>query len=134
MLFRSHGFTGSSRSWGDPVVHRLVAEGLEPLALDLPGHGARAGIPSTEATLGATLAAIDAETEHLDRFDLVGYSMGGRIALHVALSRPERVRRLVLESASPGLDTEEERVERRASDERLADRIEKEGVAAFVEY
>jgi len=91
-------------------------------------------MPSGTITLADTLVALDAQTEHLDRFDLVGYSMGGRIALHVALARPEHVRRLVLESASPGLDTERGRAERRAEDEALADWIEEEGVAAFVEH
>lgn len=90
-------------------------------------------MPAEDVTLSDTLAIIDEETEHLPRFDLVGYSMGGRIALHVALARPERVRRIVLESASPGLDSAEARAARRAADEGLADRIEETGVAAFVD-
>ena len=57
--------------------------------------------------------------------------MGGRLALALALRRPERVRRLVLVSASPGLADEEERAARRAADEALADRIEAIGAAAF---
>jgi len=48
--------------------------------------------------------------------DVVGYSMGGRLALHLAVTRPEAVRRLVLVGASPGLRTEDERAERRALD------------------
>jgi 2-succinyl-6-hydroxy-2,4-cyclohexadiene-1-carboxylate synthase len=65
--------------------------------------------------------------------DLVGYSMGGRLALGFALTYPERVRRLVLESASPGLETDEERTARRAADEELAKQLEGEGVEAFVD-
>ena len=64
---------------------------------------------------------------------LLGYSMGGRIALHYAVRHPERVERLVLESASPGLRTEEERVRRRAEDEALAERIVDGGIEAFVQ-
>jgi 2-succinyl-6-hydroxy-2,4-cyclohexadiene-1-carboxylate synthase len=62
---------------------------------------------------------------------LAGYSMGGRVALHAALARPQLVQRLVLVGASPGLASERERAERRAADEALADRIEEIGVEAF---
>jgi 2-succinyl-6-hydroxy-2,4-cyclohexadiene-1-carboxylate synthase len=65
-------------------------------------------------------------------FACLGYSMGGRIALSIACMAPQRVRALVLESASPGLASETERAARRAADEALADRIEREGVEAFV--
>jgi 2-succinyl-6-hydroxy-2,4-cyclohexadiene-1-carboxylate synthase len=62
----------------------------------------------------------------------VGYSMGGRLCLRLALDRPELVRALVLVSASPGLPTEEERAARIASDEALARDIERDGVDAFL--
>jgi 2-succinyl-6-hydroxy-2,4-cyclohexadiene-1-carboxylate synthase len=54
------------------------------------------------------------------RFVLCGYSMGGRIAQHVALAAPERVERLVLVATTPGIPDEAERAARRADDERLA--------------
>lgn len=69
----------------------------------------------------------------VDRAVWVGYSMGGRVALGAALLRPERVERLVLESASPGLVSSEERSERRALDERRARALETDGLAAFVD-
>src|SRR5699024_12662710 len=65
---------------------------------------------------------------------LVGYSMGGRTALSFALTYPEMVRSLTLESSSPGLATEMERMERVKNDEKLAKKIEQEGVEAFVNY
>jgi 2-succinyl-6-hydroxy-2,4-cyclohexadiene-1-carboxylate synthase len=58
--------------------------------------------------------------------------MGGRVALHFAAAYPTKVRRLILESASPGLATEAERLERRANDEALACEIELHGVEDFV--
>lgn len=67
-------------------------------------------------------------------FPLVGYSMGGRLALAYAVAHPERVSALVLESASPGLPTEEERAARRAADEALARRLEADGIEAFVDF
>lgn len=103
------------------------------MLLDLPGHGRHAG---DAAPWRFTPEAVEAEIGALaggEPVDLVGYSMGGRFALAYAARNPERVRRLVLESASPGLVTEEERSERRTLDEALARFLETEGIEAFVQ-
>jgi 2-succinyl-6-hydroxy-2,4-cyclohexadiene-1-carboxylate synthase len=68
-----------------------------------------------------------------ERFTLVGYSMGGRIALHFALAAGARVQRLVLIGSSPGLADPAERAARRAADEQLADEIERMSIEAFAE-
>ena len=91
-----------------------------PLLLDLPGHGRNGG---DAAPWRFTFDAVEAEITALARdepLDLVGYSMGGRLALAYAVRNPGRVGRLVLESASPGLQTESERAARKESDEALA--------------
>lgn len=128
-----HGFTGSSRSWGDPVVHGLRSRRVDPILVDLPGHGARVDPGEGGVGLDDVTAVVDQATADLSEYDLVGYSMGGRLALHVALARQGRIRRLVLESASPGLAREAERAERRAADAELASRIERDGVESFVD-
>jgi 2-succinyl-6-hydroxy-2,4-cyclohexadiene-1-carboxylate synthase len=110
-----HGFAGTGRAW-DPVVARLDPERYPALAPDLRGHGAaRDARPvSFAACVEDVLAAAPA------RFVLCGYSMGGRIALHVALAAPERVERLVLVATTAGIDDEAARAARRDDDERLA--------------
>jgi 2-succinyl-6-hydroxy-2,4-cyclohexadiene-1-carboxylate synthase len=132
-----HGFTASAASWGERIVDGLAGAGLAPVLVDLPGHGRYAephkGSGRAPAiTLADALAVIAAATRD-ERADVIGYSMGGRMALHFAVAHPERVRRLVLESASPGLATEAERAARRASDEALAELLVREGIDAFVE-
>lgn len=127
-----HGFGGSARSWHGPVSDGLRAADMEPLAVDLPGHGADvARSRPSDFTLSATLRRIDGVVDGV--VDLVGYSMGGRLALHYAVTRPGSVRRMVLESSSPGLETEEARKERRSADEALARRIVGRGVEDFVD-
>jgi 2-succinyl-6-hydroxy-2,4-cyclohexadiene-1-carboxylate synthase len=121
-----HGFTQTRRSW-QPVAQRLAP--LHALTLvDAPGHGGsdaiRTGIHDGAVELGRTG----------DRAAYVGYSMGGRLCLHLAVARPDLVERLVLVSATAGIDDQELRAARRASDEILARRIEADGVAAFVEW
>lgn len=124
-----HGFGGTRRMW-DGVLERLDAERYLPLALDLPGHGAHA----TARTPPAFAACVrDVLAEAPGRFTLCGYSLGGRIALSVALAAPERVRRLVLIACDPGIEDERERVARRAADEELARELEEEGLEAFIE-
>ena len=110
-----HGFAGTGRAW-DPVVARLDRERYTPVVPDLRGHGAaRAARPVTFDTCVADVLAAAPE-----RFVLCGYSMGGRIAQHVALAAPERVERLVLVATTAGIADEAERAARRADDERLA--------------
>jgi len=126
-----HGFTGSSDSWGEAISNGLASVGCSPVLCDLPGHGSHSSdLDPRLFSLEATLTRV----EHAGVWptDLIGYSMGGRVALHFAAAYPTKVRRLILESASPGLATEAERLERRANDEALACEIELHGVEDFV--
>jgi 2-succinyl-6-hydroxy-2,4-cyclohexadiene-1-carboxylate synthase len=128
-----HGFTGSSASWGDRLIDGLTSAGVQPVLVDLPGHGRHAGeIDAAAFTLDAALGAIT-EASVADPAPVLGYSMGGRLALAYAVRYPERVSHLILESASPGLETESSRADRRASDEALAVRLETEGIETFVD-
>jgi 2-succinyl-6-hydroxy-2,4-cyclohexadiene-1-carboxylate synthase len=123
-----HGFAGTGRGW-DAVVERLDGERYTALAPDLRGHGAaRDNRPITIAECVADVLAAAPE-----RFDLCGYSLGGRIALHIALTAPDRVGRLVLVATTAGIEDEAERAERRDGDERLAAQLERDGLGAFAE-
>lgn len=129
-----HGFTGSRDSWPAGSLDPLRTAGLEPVAVDLPGHvslGANRLVDPVEATLEEAFARIESASGD-GPIVLLGYSMGGRIALHYAVRHPERVARLILESASPGLRSGPERVRRRTEDEALAARIVERGIESFV--
>jgi 2-succinyl-6-hydroxy-2,4-cyclohexadiene-1-carboxylate synthase len=133
-----HGFTGSSGSW-TPLRAALDASSggrVATLAVDLPGHG-RSDAPADPARYALHRFADDL-ARLLDALDIartavLGYSMGGRAALRFALRHPDRVAALALESASPGLRDDRERSERVAADRALADAIERDGIAAFVD-
>lgn len=120
-----HGFTLTGASW-DPVVAAL-AERYRALTPDIRGHGA--SVEAEPVTLEAVIADLAEMAPR--RFTLAGYSMGGRIALHVALALPDRVQRLVLIGASPGLADPGERATRRVADEALAGEIERSGIEEF---
>jgi 2-succinyl-6-hydroxy-2,4-cyclohexadiene-1-carboxylate synthase len=122
-----HGFSGTSRAW-DRVAGHIEPERYLPLALDLPGHGRLAA--SRPITFASATAGVLERAPR--RFALAGYSLGGRVALHVALAAPERVSALALISTSAGIAQAEERAERRAADEELARRLESEPFPEWV--
>src|SRR5262249_6294278 len=127
-----HGFTGSIDTW--VPARTLLGSRHRVVAVDLPGHG-RSPAPPRAWRLPDVARAI---VTTLDRFDIaraawLGSSLGGRVALHAAVTQPSRVERLVLESSSPGIADPGERAARAAADEALAARLERDGLAAFVD-
>lgn len=135
LLVLLHGFTGSLANW-QPHAEAFAAQ-YQVLTVDLPGHGrtdapeapARYAMPQVAADVMALAAQVGQMPAHL-----LGYSMGGRLALYMAVQNPAQVRSLVLESASPGLADAAAREARIQQDEALAARIERKGVEAFVDY
>lgn len=128
-----HGFTGSGRMWTH-ITRRLAGDywSIQP---DLLGHGQTSAPIQTERysmTSAADDLVVLLDSLSVDTCSVVGYSMGGRLALSLALLHPSRIRSLVLESASPGLRGDAERMDRRQHDDTLAERIVRNGVASFV--
>ena len=120
-----HGFTQRGSMW-DEVAALAGGEWSTP---DLPGHGGRPACSWEEAValVGGLLEGVAPPR------CLVGYSMGGRLALAVALDHPSLVDRLVVVSAAAGIEEGADRQRRRAEDLALADRLEAMGVGAFVD-
>jgi 2-succinyl-6-hydroxy-2,4-cyclohexadiene-1-carboxylate synthase len=121
----AHGFTQTLSSWA-PLAGRLRRR-WQLVRVDLPGHGGsgalRADLPAAAALLGGAGGPAA----------YAGYSMGGRVCLRLALDRPDLVRALVLIGASQGIADPGGRAARREADEALAGRVERDGVAAFLD-
>ena len=132
-LLLLHGFTGSKETWRD--LRGRLGDERAVIAIDLPGHG-HADAPSDPARYALDHVADELaqvlESRGARRVVALGYSMGGRVALRLALRHPARVAGLVLESTSPGIADPVERAARTRADGALADRIERDGIVAFV--
>ncbi|HLJ58245.1 MAG TPA: 2-succinyl-6-hydroxy-2,4-cyclohexadiene-1-carboxylate synthase [bacterium] len=128
-----HGFTGSAEAW-HPHLSVFAAQ-RRVLVPDLLGH-ARSDAPADPRRYQIEHAAADllAVFDHfgVDRPCVLGYSMGGRVALYLAATAPRRVGALILVSASPGIRDDATRRARAVEDGALADAIERDGVPAFV--
>jgi 2-succinyl-6-hydroxy-2,4-cyclohexadiene-1-carboxylate synthase len=120
-----HGFTQTLAAWG-AVAGRLAGR-RQVVRVDLPGHG---GSGAVRAGFGEA-AGLVGEAGGTGVY--VGYSLGGRLCLRLALDRPDLVRGLVLVGASPGIADPGARARRREADEALASEIERDGVAAFLD-
>ena len=138
-LLLLHGFTGRGSGWGAHAT--AFARHFRVIVVDLPGHGrtrpsdpvrgvrpSRVSVERTADDLATILAWADATPAHV-----LGYSLGARIALRLAIVHPEGVRRLVLESPSAGIAAPAERAARRVADAALADRLERDGMETFVD-
>ncbi|MBE1555464.1 2-succinyl-6-hydroxy-2,4-cyclohexadiene-1-carboxylate synthase [Sporosarcina limicola] len=130
-----HGFTGSTATWRE--ISKLLEGKYRTIAVDLTGHG-KSTVPqdAERYTMEQQIEDLEElfETLLLDHFTLIGYSMGGRVALGYTVHYPERVSTLILESSSPGLKTEEERIARKDADRRLAERLLISGMEAFIDF
>ena len=120
-----HGFTQNRRCWG--AVADDLATDHEVVLLDAPLHGRSAGVVADLVATADLLAATAGPATWL------GYSMGGRACLHLAVQRPEVVEALVVLGATAGLESAAARAERVAADEVLARRLEEEGLEAFLD-
>lgn len=119
-----HGFTQTAACWG-PVADDLAVD-HEVCRVDAPGHGRSAAV-SAELVTGAGLIG-----DRGGRATYVGYSMGGRFLLHLALARPDLVAGLVLVGATGGIDDDRGRAARREADDAMAGRLERDGLDAFL--
>ncbi len=124
-----HGFLGRPAMWGE--VRRFLGSAGNTALLELPGHGPQPYLPQG-STFVTIVDAIAAALPFASPW-LVGYSMGARIALDLALRHPGRISGAVLIGVDPGLRDPAERAERASWDEAQAVRLESEGLAAFVD-
>ncbi len=133
ILVMLHGFTRDHRAW-EPVLPCL--DGYRILRVDLIGHGSSDSPPdASRYTMAHAVGDLQALLHHLsvDRFGLIGYSLGGRVALHLALAAWEQMWGIVIESASPGIEDAAARQARVESDEILAQSIAADGLEAFAD-
>ena len=130
-----HGFSGSARSMAE--VSAALRDSYQTIRVDLLGHGSSAAprdpkLYSMPACARQIVAVLDALS--LSGVHVLGYSMGGRVGLSLCLWHPTRIRSALLIGASAGLEDEPARAARRRDDEALAQRIERDGIEAFVEH
>lgn len=133
LLVLLHGFTREARAW-EPLLAAL--EGYRVVRVDLIGHG-RSDAPAAASRYSMAHAVEDltALLHHLsiEKTALLGYSLGGRVALHFAIAAADRLTALVIESAAPGIEDPAARTARVESDEKLAQSLLTDGIEAFAD-
>lgn len=134
-LLLLHGFTGNGDGW--KKFEPKWKDYSYAIALDIIGHGkTESPADLSKYDINEAASALNSLLDEMgiDKTDILGYSMGGRLAITFAVKYPNKVRRLILESSSPGLETEEERADRRIRDNKLSQFIENKGIEEFVRY
>ena len=130
-----HGFTGRAEDWS--FIFKKLNDKFFPIAIDLPGHGNT--ISGEELSAYSTDAHIEIVKTVFNYFNIfkaviVGYSMGGRIALSFAVENPQKISALILESSTAGIENETEKTSRIKTDSEIANKILSDGIESFVQY
>ncbi len=132
-----HGFTGRGSSW-DRVLQALMIHSLpnpvDGWSPDLPGHGSSSRVRPESFEMTAERVRAEIQQRFSQPITLVGYSLGARLALGVAVSLPSLVKRLVLISVQPGINLVHERRARADADAGLAERIQRDGLESFITH
>ena len=124
-----HGFTGCGSDF-EPFAQLCGNHWSHP---DLPGHGTTG---SSDCSPDAVRQFVEEQAAQLSEHPkvLLGYSMGSRAALLHATAYPDAWDAVILISANPGIEDRAERNERRRVDEKLANRIERDGASSFIDF
>ena len=133
LLVFLHGFLGSSEDWNFAVTH--FVSHYSCLRVELPGHGrTRLADPQLYCMPAAARLLVELLVQlKMSKAHLLGYSMGGRLALYLANHYPDRFLKIILESASPGIEDPPEQKQRQEQDESLAQALEKKGLQQFLQ-
>ncbi len=134
-LLLLHGFFGSAADW--ECYATFWATRYFVVAPDLPGHGLSPwSIATDDMSVFVTATALKALMSglHIQQYGVVGYSFGGRVALHLSLHARNALSCMVLESTSPGIHDPDQRESRRVQDGQLADLILARGIEWFVSF
>ena len=120
-----HGFTQTSNAW-KPMAEQIAAAGNHSVVIDLPGHGESSGVRADLRRTADMVATIGGMGTY------VGYSLGGRVALHLALMYPHLTKSVVVIGATAGIADADERARRREADDQVEARLLEVGVEAFL--
>lgn len=124
-----HGFTGDSSAWPEDLFDPT----RDVIAIDLLGHGTAPNAPESGTwSMEACVEHVMNLLQPYETFDLVGYSMGGRVAVAIAATHPSRIGRLVTLGGSPGLESESDRTSRIARDNALSTELRTDGLHKFL--
>lgn len=131
-LVMLHGFLGSQHDW-DTLLSELLPH-FYCICIDLPGHGQSPALAAGTSGFERVANEIQTTLNHLaiERYHLLGYSLGGRIALHVAQAYPDNLLSLSLESSHPGLQTEAERQARTRNDHAWSEKLSSVPIESFL--
>ena len=129
-----HGFTGSLDDWRE--TYGLLNPNFNYIGIDLVGHG-KSDSPDivdkyNQQALSKQLNDLLIKLS-LEQVMICGYSMGGRAALNFAIDYPNKIRGLILESTTAGIESKKSQSERIETDEELAHYIESHNIEEFVD-
>lgn len=129
-----HGYLGSHREWL-PFMQDL-SDSYYCIAVDLPGHGQSAAFDDEESYTfaGSAQRVLDAlPLVEQKGLRLVGYSMGGRLSLYLAIYHSDHIQQAIIESSSPGLLDARTAQAREKQDAGWADRFRAEPIDVVLE-